>query len=274
MIILNKDKLKRIAQRYSVIYHEILLLLSKILDIEYSKLFFAKSYDVSDEDYEKLKLFLARRGKGEPIAKIIEKKEFYGLFFKTTKDTLDPRPETELIIDVFKRYYADTSLNLRILDLGSGTGCIGITLLKLYPKGYCQFVDISPKALKIAQENANIHNVILRSEFVLSNWFENVNGRFDIIVSNPPYVAVNYKLDRETLYDPAIALFAGNDGMDAYHIILSNASKYLKADGILILEIGYNQAEYIKHIISDLKLLSIKKDLSHHNRVCIFVNKN
>ncbi len=270
MKIITKPELQNLAIKYGVSYHETLLLLAHILKTEYSRLFFEKSYEISEDDYKNLHLFLSRRNEGEPISKILEKKEFYGFSFKTTKDTLDPRPETELLIDLFKKYHLYNSQNLQILDLGAGTGCIGITLLKLFSNTVCCFADISEKALSITRENATMHQVLDRSEFVLSDWFKNIHRNFDVIISNPPYVAANYELDRATLYDPKIALFAGSDGMDAYRSILPSASKYLKPAGLLLLEIGYDQAEKIKQISSDLKLLRMEKDLAGIRRACIF----
>jgi len=267
---LTKYELQNLAIIYDISYHETLLILAHILNVEYTYLFFEKSYDLSEDDYKTLNLFLSRRNKGEPISKIFEKKEFYGLNFKTTKDTLDPRPETELLIDLFKKYHLNSSQNLQILDLGSGTGCIGITLLKLFPNALCCFADISAKALSITRENSKMHQVLDRSEFIRSDWFENIDKKFDVIISNPPYVATSYELDRETLYDPEAALFAGSDGMEAYRNILPNASNYLKPDGLLLLEIGYNQAEKIKQISSDLSLLHMERDLAGIRRACVF----
>ena len=115
-----------------------------------------------------------------------------------------------------------------------------------------------------------MHQVLDRSEFIRSDWFENIDKKFDVIISNPPYVATSYELDRETLYDPEAALFAGSDGMEAYRNILPNASNYLKPDGLLLLEIGYNQAEKIKQISSDLSLLHMERDLAGIRRACVF----
>lgn len=268
MINLSNQRLKQLSRAYGISYHETLLLLSNILKQEYSKLFFAKSHQLSDKDYEKLKLNLSRRSKCEPIAKIVGEKEFYGFKFYTTQDTLDPRPETEILIELFKEYYQNTSQALKILDLGAGTGCIGITLLKLYSNASCCFVDISPKALDVARKNARLHEVDQKSQFIISDWFQSVHGDFDAIVSNPPYVETEYPLDKATSYDPAIALFAGTDGMDAYKDILPNVSKHLLPEGFLFIEKGFDQQ--IEKITPDLKLLCTKKDLSQINRACVF----
>lgn len=274
-MILKKEDLKQLALCQKVMYHDALLLLSSILKREYSKLFFEKAFDVSENDYAVLKSFLLRRGKSEPIAKIIQKKEFYGLCFKTTSDTLDPRPETELLIDIFKRYHQNDATNLKILDLGSGTGCIGITILTLYPNATCCFVDINPETLEVAKENAKFHQVYKRSGFICSNWFEHIGGAtFDVIISNPPYIASNYKIDKETSYDPPLSLFAGADGMDAYRVILPRAHKYLNSNGLLLIEIGIGQSSKITQILTNLRLLHIEKDLAGIERVCTFRKEN
>lgn len=267
---LSKDSLKKMVVNYNILPYELLLILSYVLKIDYSKLFFKKSYEISDQDFKTFENYIERRGRGEPIAKIIQQKEFYNFCFKTTYDTLDPRPETELIIDLFKETYKDTSAKLKILDLGSGTGCLGISLLKLYKNAECLFVDISPEALAIAKENALNLGVYERSGFVISNWFENIAGRFDTIVSNPPYVADGYKLDRETLYDPKIALFAGSDGMEAYQTILPHIVEFLNPGGYLFIEIGFDQSKKIQKIDTKLQLCGIRKDLAGIDRVCVF----
>lgn len=269
---LDRDDFKKLANQNKVSAHEALLLLSKILSEDYSKLFFSKFYELSNEKFELFLSFLSRRRRGEPIAKIIEQKEFYGFPFKTTRDTLDPRPETELIIDLFKKIYSNMNINLRILDLGAGTGCIGITILKLYQNANCCFIDISEDALKIAEENAKTNKVYERSTFLKSNWFKNVKSKFDVIVSNPPYVEREYSLDAETKYDPEIALFAENHGMEAFNQILAVATKFINPDGYLFMEIGYNQLQALTNIKTNLVLKIVEKDLAGFDRVCVFQN--
>ncbi|MDR1289492.1 MAG: peptide chain release factor N(5)-glutamine methyltransferase [Holosporales bacterium] len=235
-MILNKSDLVGLAESFGIPPRETLLLLAHILSTNYTSLFFAKETHIPDVDYRTFLDYLRRHSTGEPIAKIIEKKEFYGLEFKTTRDTLDPRPETEKIIDLFREGYPDTTVSLGILDLGAGTGCIGITILSLYPAAECTFVDIDEKALNIARYNSENLGVSSRSKFIESDWFSMVEGKFDAIVTNPPYVREDYDLRGGTLFDPPLALFGGFDGQRDVHNILRSATKYLKTNGILIME--------------------------------------
>ena len=270
MINISKQDFLNLINEYKVNHHESLLLLSQILQLSYSELFFKKYFEISEDELKLLKSYLSRRQNKEPIAKIIEQKEFYGITYKTTRNTLDPRPETELIIDLFLTYYKDKNLKLNILDLGCGTGCIGLSILNLYKNITCDFVDISENALKIAKENAKNLNLLNRSNFYTSNWFSNIKSQYDIIVSNPPYISRNYKLDQETFYDPEIALFSENEGMADITYIISNASNFLFSNGMLFIEIGFDQGKKIKNIKTKLKFIKIEKDLANIERIAIF----
>jgi release factor glutamine methyltransferase len=210
--------------------------LAHILATDYTHLFFAKEIQLSDEEYRKFLEILKRHSEDEPIAKIIGKKEFYGIEFRTTGNTLDPRPETEMLIDLFRDTYPDDGIQLEILDLGAGTGCIGLTILSLYPEAMCTFVDIDEKVLDVARYNAEKLDLKDRSIFIKSDWFSDVKGQFNAIVTNPPYVQDGYDLKGGVLYDPPLALFGGPDGQRDVHTILMAASNYLKPNGVLIME--------------------------------------
>ncbi len=273
MITISKLDISTLANYHNILQREALLLLADILKSTYSKLFFEKSIQLSGDDLETFKSYLIRRENGEPISKIIQKKEFYGIFYKTTRDTLDPRPETELIVDLFRKNYINENEKLNILDLGAGTGCVGLSILKYYQNAKCSFIDISENALYIAKENAKILNLSQRCDFKISDWFQNITETYDVIVSNPPYISKNYDLEKEVLYDPELALFAENEGMAAYQTIIPTASKFLKSNGLLIIEIGFDQFQKIQEIQTDLTLLKIEKDLSGIYRTCVFQKK-
>ena len=268
---LNKKELRQICNNYNIKVRDGLLLLQEILNINYTKLFFANVIHISDPQYSLFIEYIKRLSNNEPLSKIIGYKYFYNNKFYTNKYTLDPRPETELIIDLFIKYCTNRNACLKILDLGCGTGCIGLSILLLYKNATLHLVDISQKALEVAEINAKALNVLDRCTLIKSNWFELLNDTYDVIVSNPPYIANNYKLDKEVLYDPHEALFAGNEGMDAYNAILPKADLYLKNNGKLFIEIGYDQAEKIKKVNTKLKLIEIVKDFDNINRSIVYI---
>jgi release factor glutamine methyltransferase len=249
---------------------DVYIILEKATGINRQLLALQLNINLNTKQFSIFVEYLYRRSQKEPLAKITEKKEFYGLLFKTTKDTLDPRPETELIIDQFFCEFCDKNAKLNILDLGCGTGCLGITLGYFYINSTVVFADISKEALSIAKYNSQNHGIFERSSFLISNWFSNIDIEFDAIVCNPPYVSTEYPIDKETLFDPYIALFAGKDGLESYRAILPQASQHLKDHGFLFLEIGFDQAEAIKTIPTELKLIKLAKDLRTINRMVTF----
>jgi release factor glutamine methyltransferase len=273
MIEITKSQLLSLAKKYDVTPREALNLLSEITATQYDILFFEKTYQVTQLSIETLYNFLMRRGKGEPIAKIIQKKEFYESEFKTNEHTLDPRPETELIVDLFRKYHQNIDIKLKILDLGCGTGCIGLSIMKLYQNVTCNFADISENALAVAKENASRLNLSTRCNFIISNWFSNIDNKYDIIVSNPPYVTDNYELDNGASFDPPISLFAGKEGMDSYKVILPDICKFLKYRAKLFLEIGFDQKNKVLALANNLKLLESAKDAAGIFRTMVFENR-
>jgi release factor glutamine methyltransferase len=218
-----------------------------------------KSVDKSVENY--VSDAAARRLKGEPISKILGRREFWGMDFKVTKDTLSPRPETELLIERALKWVDGQGRRaeaLRILDMGTGTGCVPLALLSELPNAMAMAIDKSPAAINVAQENADQHKLSERITFIESDWFANLEGQhFDLIVSNPPYIP---NLDEESLpkevrnHDPSLALFGGVHGLDPYEIIFSQLNTHLKYGGRAFFEIGQNQLTGITRLVDESKL--------------------
>ncbi|MDR1609461.1 MAG: peptide chain release factor N(5)-glutamine methyltransferase [Holosporales bacterium] len=256
-----------LLKRYAVRREDAMRLLAHTLGCSYHELFFKTHVDIPSFVHSFIHDELRRLASGEPLSKIIQKKEFYGIEFKTNEHTMDPRPETELIVDLVTEHYRNFDEHLTILDLGSGTGCIGLSLLTMYKNAVCSFVDIDANVLAVATENASNLDVSPRCEFILSNWFTNVSGMFDIIVCNPPYVSTNFELDTTTSFDPNVALFAGEDGMDAYITILLKMKDFLKRNGKAFIEVGFDQSEKVASIAHGMKIMSISNDLSGIPRV-------
>ncbi|MDR2459000.1 MAG: peptide chain release factor N(5)-glutamine methyltransferase [Holosporales bacterium] len=262
-----------LLKEYTVRRDDAIKLLAHMFGCSYHDLFFKTHVNVPLAIQPSVCNGLRRLASGEPVSKIIQKKEFYGIEFKTNKYTMDPRPETELIIDLVTKYYRSLDEHLTILDLGSGTGCIGLSLLTMYKNAVCSFVDIDANAIAVALENACNLDVSTRCEFILSDWFTNVSGIFDIITCNPPYVSTNFELDVATSFDPEIALFAGEEGMNAYITILPKMKNFLKRGGKAFIEVGFDQREKVANIEHGMKVVSINNDLNGIPRVitlCLF----
>jgi len=206
-------------------------------------------------DYETL---LQRRLHGEPIAYILGEREFFGLKFKVTSSTLIPRPETELLVELALRQLSQPHLGagrggLRVLDLGTGSGAIALSIAHTRPDLEIVAVDASAEALAVARENAELLGV-KNAEFISSNWFAALDTkRFNLIVSNPPYIAVDdaHLHQGDLRFEPATALSSGYDGLDDIRSIVAEASNYLEPDGKLLLEHGYDQAVQVRELLSE-----------------------
>ncbi|MGO9546918.1 MAG: peptide chain release factor N(5)-glutamine methyltransferase [Rhodomicrobium sp.] len=199
-------------------------------------------------DSERISKFAARRLAGEPVSRIVGRREFWGLPFRISPDTLDPRPETELLVETVLGYAKSVGRAgnpLRILDLGTGSGCILAALLTELPLSTGTGLDRSEAALAVAMDNLSHLGLLDRASFLCSSWISAIGGRqFDVIVSNPPYIAPSEirQLEVEVrTYDPYLALDGGKDGLEAYRTIIPQAFTALREGGLLVLEIGYCQ---------------------------------
>lgn len=218
-----------------------------------------------------------RRLSLEPIAYIIGLKEFYGYEFIVNNKVLIPRDDTEIIVEAILKNNNPESC-LKLLELGTGSGCIVISLLLEMPNLVATASDISKDAIIITNKNAIKHGVIKRLTLTNSDWFNNLeHKKFDIIVSNPPYIADHeiHLMSPETIkYEPAIALFAENSGLAAYYIIAKSAKNFLNKEGKLFLEVGFNQASAVKEIFSHYNYTckQVYHDLAGHERVLLFMD--
>ena len=239
-------------------------ILSEVLNISVTNLFIER--DVSLEDEQKIMNCISERLKGKPVTKIFNKAYFYGLEFFIDENVLSPRPETELVVDTALSYLKGRD-NLKVLDLCTGSGAIACAIKK-YSDASVTASDISNKALKVASLNAK--NLGLDINFIKSDMFTEIQDTFDIIVSNPPYIEsdVCKTLDEEVLkFDPLISLDGGADGLDFYRTIKDNLNQ-LKPNGVLIMEIGYNQGESLKQIFKEYKT-EVLKDYNNLDRVVV-----
>ncbi|TCU10596.1 peptide chain release factor N(5)-glutamine methyltransferase [Rhizobium sullae] len=219
-----------------------------------------------------------RRLAHEPVHRILGEREFYGLPLSLSAETLEPRPDTEILVDAVLPYLstlAKTEEHLHILDLGTGTGAICLALLRECPEASGIGSDVSVDALRTAESNAARNGLKERFETVQSSWFQNIHGTFHAIVSNPPYIASNVidNLAPEvTKFDPAAALDGGPDGLDAYKAIAKDAARFVQPNGVIGLEIGYDQRNDVTAVFeaAGFRCVESVKDYGQNDRVLVF----
>jgi len=208
---------------------------------------------LNSEQLDKFKSLIERRKKGEPIAYLINKKEFWKDEFFVNKDVLIPRPDTELIIEqVLKIYLKDRQL--QVLDIGTGSGCILLSILKERPNFYGTGIDISKKSINVSKFNAKRLNLTSRVKFFHSSVDNFKIGKYDLIVSNPPYIELlNLKyLEKDIVnFEPKLALSGGLDGFSKIRKVINKARTLIKKNGKFILEIGFNQKNKVKKILKE-----------------------
>lgn len=223
-------------------------LVAHALGVERAALLRAPEHPLDDDAQRRLDIALARRAAREPVSRIIGERAFHGLTLALNADTLDPRPDTETLVNVALTLAASIDVHdgpLKILDLGTGTGAIVLALLAALPDAEATATDISTSALDMARRNAERHGLADRVRFIQSRWLEDVGGRYHLLISNPPYIRSNEiaGLAPEVgQWDPRRALDGGPDGLDAYRAILADALRALEPDGWAVFEVGHDQA--------------------------------
>jgi release factor glutamine methyltransferase len=240
-------------------------LLAAALDVTPERLVLALSEPLAEP--ARYEAMISRRVMREPVSRIVGGRWFHGHWFTVTPQTLDPRPETEMLVDL-----GLAGPFAQVLDIGTGTGCILLSLLAARPDATGIGTDVSDGALGVAARNAGALGLMSRAVFHSSHWFDSVRGRFDLIVSNPPYIAAAEipDLDPEVrLHDPALALTDGGDGLAAYRAILAEARNHLVPGGRLLLEIGWRQGPAVADLAraSGLEDVSVHADLNDQDRV-------
>lgn len=253
------------------------LLMTEVLGCRRIELTLERNRILTDEEISAIRSLVDRRAQGEPVAYIVGRREFYGLDFAVTPDTLIPRPETEHIIEEVEQMF-NSSDSFHFADLGTGSGILAVTLATLFPNATGVAVDMSEGALVVAKENAIAHGVDERIDFLHGDFTQPLftDQSFDLVVSNPPYVTrVDYDSASHevTAYEPETALISGDDGLNHIRSMLPRVSSMLRPTAPFLMEIGYQQAQAIIDIVSSSLLefhgITVKKDLSGHDRIVI-----
>jgi len=221
-----------------------------VLGLDAAGLILAAQNPLNAQDKERISELIERRSRGEPAAYLVGHKEFRSLSFKTFPGVLVPRPDSETLIDAVEDARPQNA-PLQILDLGVGTGCLLLALLKHFPNAFGLGVDRNINAARLAKENAQRLGFEHRATFFCGDWFTAMTKRFDVIISNPPYIRTS---DRDTLacdivnYEDEGALFAGPEGLDAYADVLDAAAHHLAQDGLIVLELGAGQEQPVREL--------------------------
>lgn len=257
-------KIKDILEKNN---NDLIIALTYLLNTNKNLLFLNKEEALDEKIENELKIINDKINEGYPLQYAIGKWNFYGLDLLVDKRALIPRYETEILVDLIIN---DNSNNKKILDIGTGSGAISLALSKNLKDSKIIGVDISKNAIDLANENKiklNINNV----EFKESDIFSNIEEKFDIIVSNPPYINKEdfEKLDKKLYYEPQNALYGGEDGLYFYKKIIKNAKNFLNKNGKIYLEIGYDQKDSISNLLEEYGYKQIKsyKDFNDFDRI-------
>jgi release factor glutamine methyltransferase len=247
------------------------LLLCRVLQQPRSYLFTWSDKTLSADEQQQFAVLLARREAGEPLAHILGERGFWTLDLKVTADTLIPRPETELLVEAALARLPGGGAS--VLDLGTGSGAIALAIASECPPCEVVAVERSEAALAVAQENAQ-RNAIGNVQFLQGSWYQPLNGqRFDVIVSNPPYICADdpHLVEGDVRFEPLTALASGADGLDDIRLIIAAAAEHLNPGGWLLLEHGYEQGKAVCELLrgAGFRAVELLADLQGHGRVSL-----
>ncbi|MDD4688309.1 MAG: peptide chain release factor N(5)-glutamine methyltransferase [Eubacteriales bacterium] len=244
------------------------LFMCHVMKMDKLKLLISGDMPLNSREKEAFIKLVMRRAEGEPVAYILGECEFMSLDFYVTKAVLIPRPDTETLVEaVLERFPKG-----KLLEIGSGSGCIPISIAHYNKNISCMSMDISADATAVAIGNAQRNGVADRAQFITASVFDGIDGIYDCIVSNPPYIESDVvpTLQTEVLKEPVLALDGGDDGLDFYRYIISNAPSHLTKGGLLAFEIGYNQGQRVSDLMKDdFERIEILKDLAGLDRVVL-----
>jgi release factor glutamine methyltransferase len=219
----------------------------------------------------RLEDFVVRRSAGEPVSRLRGNREFWSLDFALSAETLDPRPDSETLIGAALEFLPDRAAPLRLLDLGTGTGCLLLALLSELPQAFGVGIDLAPGAVLTARRNAAALGLGERARFVAANWGEAISAGVDVILTNPPYIPSDSIAGLDLAYEPRAALDGGSDGLGAYRLLAPTVKRLLTPTGLALFEVGAGQAGAVARLLekAGLVVCAIRRDLAGIERCLV-----
>jgi len=250
------------------------LLLGEVLHVDAAQLIAYPERTLSSMEGARFRQLVEERSQRRPLSHLLGRREFWGLSLQVTKDTLDPRADSETLVEAALSCIGDRARPLRILDLGTGTGCLLLALLSELPRATGVAVDCSRPALAVARANAAALGLLDRAAFICDSWGEGIAERFDLVISNPPYIrsdAIDGLMPEVARYEPRLALDGGADGLAGYRQIAAGMGHLLRADGWLVVEVGAGQSDSAAALFAPagLCLVRIGHDLAGTDRALV-----
>ena len=247
------------------------LLLARVLDVPIEAILARPERPLTVQQAAAFEAFVVRRGKREPLSRIFGEREFWGLRLRLSAATLDPRPDSETLIEAVLEKLPDRDATCSILDLGTGSGCLLLALLAELPNATGLGIDLDPHALETARDNACQLALADRTRFAAGDWGQALSGRWKVIVSNPPYITdrvIDSLAPEVALYEPRRALQGGSDGLSAYRSLAPQLRRLLAPNGLAVLEVGAGQAAFVEDLLTaaGLVLRGRRRDLAGHDR--------
>ena len=251
------------------------LLLSYVTGLPMSRIFTNPDTELNSVEHKAFDGLVSRRLNHEPISHLLGTREFWSLNFLVGAQVLDPRPASETLVETAFKYFNDQNASFSVLDLGTGSGCLVLSVLSERPHAGGLGIDVSSAALGIARQNAILQSLSERVSFKYGDWAKNLYGEFDLILCNPPYIAaheMNNLASGIINFEPSISLFGGVDGLSAYRKLSDDIAKLLSPKGIAIIECGQGQSESVNQILKKAGLTQIdtNKDISGITRCGVF----
>ena len=258
--------------------HEARLLLGHALNTPEERFYGREDMSLGPAPLSRFHALVARRRRREPVSRIVGRREFWSMSLAISPATLDPRPDSETLIDAVLHRYPDRMAPLRILDLGTGSGCLLLATLSEFPDATGLGIDLDPRCLAVARRNAIEHGLAHRARFLAGNWADSLSATFDIVLCNPPYIvsAALCELQPEVRnHDPVLALDGGCDGLAGYRQLAGNLVGVLSVRGDAFVEIGCGQREAVCDILAGagLSCLDHRRDLAGRPRCLVFAHR-